>query len=57
VGSFGKVWKGTYNGRSVAIKCFYSEDTDVIGEINLMERVNGRPHVRLLSLDMMNIYI
>jgi hypothetical protein len=24
----------------------YAEDTDVIGEINLMERVNGRPHVR-----------
>jgi hypothetical protein len=29
----------------------YSEDTDVIGEINLMERVNGRPHVRSLPLD------
>ncbi len=45
VGSFGKVWKGVYAGRPVAIKCFYSEDADVIGEILLMERVSGKPHV------------
>lgn len=49
VGSFGKVWKGTYNGRSVAIKCFYSEDTDVVGEINLMERVSESLSAPLLT--------
>lgn len=31
--------------QAVAIKCFYSEDADVIGEIQLMERVSGKPHV------------
>ena len=45
VGCFGKVWKGQYNNHAVAIKCFYSSDSDVIAEINLMERVNGKPHV------------
>jgi serine/threonine protein kinase len=49
VGSFGKVWKGVYDGRPVAIKTFYSEDADVIGEINLMERVNNKPHVLRLE--------
>jgi serine/threonine protein kinase len=43
------VWKGTYDGRSVAIQCFNSDNTDVIGEIKLMERVNGRPHVLRLE--------
>lgn len=41
--------QGIYDNRPVAIKCFYSEDADVIGEINLMERVNGRPHVLKLE--------
>jgi len=61
VGSFGRVWKGTYRHRPVAIKCFYypsgarggggggGGEMDVVKEINLMARVNGRPHVLALE--------
>lgn len=48
MGSFGKVFKGSYNGAPVAIKQFYSKETDVITEINLMEAVSGLPHVLAL---------
>jgi serine/threonine protein kinase len=76
VGAFGEVWKGLYEGRPVAIKCFRAQPPTgvgggaangakaaaaalkscggallaataemVAGEIRLMERVGGKPHV------------
>ncbi len=78
VGAFGEVWKGLYEGRPVAIKCFRAPPPTgaggragggataaavalksngggdpllaataemVAGEIRLMERVGGKPHV------------
>jgi len=48
VGSFGKVWKAIYQGQPVAIKCIFSEDSDIVAEINMMERVSGKPHVLAL---------
>lgn len=71
VGAFGEVWKGLYQGRPVAIKCFRAQPPTgaggaiakssgggallaltaemVAGEIGMMERVGGKPHVMPLE--------
>ena len=44
-GSFGEVWRAMYGDTVVAVKVFLSRDIDVTGEISVMARVTGQPHV------------
>lgn len=44
-GSFGEVWRAQYEDSVVAVKVFLSRDIDVSGEISVMARVTGQPHV------------
>jgi len=44
-GSYGKVWRATYRGQTVAVKIFLSEDVDVLAEVDMLNRVKDIPHI------------
>lgn len=52
-GSFGEVWRAQYGDSVVAVKVFLSRDIDVSGEISVMARVTGQPHV----LDLLGVVL